>query len=71
MTSMNHLMQSVESSANKQRELSGEVNLHIQSIASTSEQNLAATRAVKEHSNELKEQVDEFHQLAKRFEDKS
>ncbi|WP_425666964.1 methyl-accepting chemotaxis protein [Vibrio tubiashii] len=70
MTSMNHLMQSVESSANKQRELSSEVNLHIQSIASTSEQNLAATRAVKEHSNELKEQVDEFHQLAKRFEDK-
>ncbi|KJY84002.1 chemotaxis protein [Vibrio galatheae] len=70
MTSMNDLMQSVEDSANKQRELSSAVNLHIQSIASTAEQNLAATHDVKAHSHQLKGQVEEFYQLAKRFEDK-
>ncbi|MFA0425948.1 methyl-accepting chemotaxis protein, partial [Vibrio sp. 10N.222.54.A1] len=50
MQSMNELMQSVESSAHKQRELSSEVNLHMQSIASTAEQNLVATHSVKDHS---------------------
>lgn len=71
MKSMNDLMQSVENSAGNQRRLSSDVNLHIQSIASTAEQNLDATRSVKEHSQELKDQVDEFHQLARRFEEKS
>ncbi|WP_241959357.1 methyl-accepting chemotaxis protein, partial [Vibrio cyclitrophicus] len=70
MQSMNELMQSVESSAHKQRQLSSDVNLHMQSIASTAEQNLVATHSVKDHSKELKEQVNEFYQLAKRFEEK-
>ncbi|MEZ8101817.1 methyl-accepting chemotaxis protein [Vibrio bivalvicida] len=70
MHSMSDLMQSVDSSAIKQRELSSEVNLHIHSIASTAEQNLAATHSVKENANDLKGQVNEFYQLAKRFEDK-
>ena len=70
MQSMNELMQSVESSAHKQRQLSSDVNLHMQSIASTAEQNLVATHSVKDHSTELKEQVNEFYQLAKRFEEK-
>jgi methyl-accepting chemotaxis protein/aerotaxis receptor len=70
MQSMNELMQSVENSAHKQRTLSSEVNLHMQSIASTAEQNLVATHSVKDHSTELKEQVNEFCQLAKRFEEK-
>ncbi|MEZ9579268.1 MULTISPECIES: hypothetical protein [unclassified Vibrio] len=42
----------------------------MQSIASTAEQNLVATHSVKDHSTELKEQVNEFYQLAKRFEEK-
>ena len=70
MQSMNELMQSVESSAHKQRQLSSDVNLHMQSIASTAEQNLVATHSVKDHSKDLKEQVNEFYQLAKRFEEK-
>ncbi|MEZ8297041.1 methyl-accepting chemotaxis protein [Vibrio splendidus] len=70
MQSMNDLMQSVESSAHKQRQLSSDVNLHMQSIASTAEQNLVATHSVKDHSTELKEQVNEFYHLAKRFEEK-
>lgn len=70
MESMSVLMQSVESSADKQRQLTSEVNLHIQSIASTAEQNLAATHSVKDHSRDLKDQVQEFYQLARRFEEK-
>ena len=69
MQSMNELMQSVESSSYKQRQLSSDANLHMQSIASTAEQNLVATHAVKDHSTELKEQVNEFYHLAKRFEE--
>ena len=70
MNSMNELMQAVEDSAGQQRQLSADVNMHIQSIASTAEQNLAATHSVKENSTELKEQVREFYKLAKRFEEK-
>ncbi|MFM2587062.1 methyl-accepting chemotaxis protein [Vibrio sp. TBV020] len=70
MQNMNELISSVESSANQQRELTSEVSSHIQSIASTAEQNLAATHSVKEHSKDLKLQVEEFHHLAKRFEEK-
>ncbi|KOO15706.1 chemotaxis protein [Vibrio xuii] len=70
MQQMNELINSVESSANQQRELTNDVSSHIQSIASTAEQNLAATHSVKEHSNDLKAQVEEFHHLAKRFEEK-
>ena len=70
MGQMNQLMQSVESAANQQRQLTSDVNLHIQSIASTAEQNQAATHSVKENSNDLKNQVGEFHLLAQRFEEK-
>lgn len=70
MNSMNELMQAVEDSAGQQRQLSADVNMHIQSIASTAEQNLTATHSVKENSTELKEQVREFYKLAKRFEEK-
>ncbi|WP_076590357.1 methyl-accepting chemotaxis protein [Vibrio ostreicida] len=70
MQSMNTLMAKVEESANRQRQLSGNVNQHIHSIASASEQNLAATHLVNEHSQELRSQVNEFYQLAQRFEEK-
>ncbi|MFN3017214.1 methyl-accepting chemotaxis protein [Vibrio coralliilyticus] len=70
MQSMNDLMTTVEDAATKQRQLSGDVNLHIQSIASAAEQNLAATHSVNQHSQELRNQVNEFYQLAQRFEEK-
>jgi methyl-accepting chemotaxis protein/aerotaxis receptor len=70
MASMSDLMSSVQASSDKQRELSSEVNHHIQSIATTAEQNLAATQSVKQSTDELNGQVAEFYQLAKRFEDK-
>lgn len=70
MTSMNELMQAVEDSAGQQRQLSMDVNMHIQSIASTAEQNLAATHSVRENASQLKDQVSEFYHLAKRFEEK-
>ncbi|UTT86178.1 methyl-accepting chemotaxis protein [Vibrio pelagius] len=70
MGQMNQLMQSVENAANQQRQLTSDVNLHIQSIASTAEQNQAATHSVKENSDDLKNQVGEFHMLAQRFEEK-
>lgn len=70
MQSMNSLMQTVEDSAHQQRQLSSDVNLHIQSIASTAEQNLAAAQVVKHHSGDLKLQVNQFNMLAKRFEEK-
>lgn len=70
MKAMNELMQAVEDSAGQQRQLSTDVNMHIQSIASTAEQNLAATHSVKENALQLKGQVSEFYQLAKRFEEK-
>lgn len=67
MSSMNELMQSVECSADKQRQLASDVNLHVQSLASTAEQNLAATQVVKTNSTQLKGQVDQFYNLAKQF----
>ncbi|EEX93852.1 methyl-accepting chemotaxis protein [Vibrio orientalis CIP 102891 = ATCC 33934] len=70
MQQMHELINSVESSANQQRQLTNDVSSHIQSIAATAEQNLAATHSVKEHSTDLKAQVEEFHHLAKRFEEK-
>ncbi|WP_159652689.1 methyl-accepting chemotaxis protein [Vibrio atypicus] len=70
MQSMSQLMQSVENSVDVQRNLSSDVNAHIQSIASTAEQNLSATYSVSEHSKALNEQVNEFYLLAKRFEEK-
>ncbi|MDA0120928.1 methyl-accepting chemotaxis protein [Vibrio sp. T11.5] len=70
MQSMNDLMSTVEDAATKQRQLSSDVNLHIQSIASAAEQNLAATHSVNLHSQELRNQVNEFYQLAQRFEEK-
>lgn len=69
MKMMNQLMQDVEDSAGQQRQLSMDVNTHIQSIASTAEQNLAATHSVKENAIHLKSQVSEFYNLAKRFEE--
>ncbi|MEF1300144.1 methyl-accepting chemotaxis protein, partial [Vibrio parahaemolyticus] len=56
--------------ANNQLKLSSDVNQHIHSIASTAEQNLAATHSVEQNSRQLKEQVQDFYQLAIRFEDK-
>ncbi len=70
MQSMGQLMNSVEQAAQSQRKLSSEVSAHIQSIAATAEQNLAATYSVNEHSKALNLQVQEFHLLAKRFEEK-
>ncbi len=70
MQSMNQLMTSVESVAHQQRQLSGDVNTYIQSIASTAEQNLKTTYSVNSTSKELKNQVNEFYQLAQRFEEK-
>ncbi len=70
MQTMSGLMVDVAQTADNQLTLASDVNLHIQSIASTAEQNLAATHSVEENSLQLKEQVKDFYQLALRFEDK-
>ncbi|KJR35550.1 hypothetical protein BOO91_13385 [Vibrio navarrensis] len=70
MQSMDSLMEDVADSANKQLTLSRDVNQHIHSIASAAEQNLAATRIVEENSLKLKDQVNEFYQLAERFQER-
>nr|WP_319534503.1 PAS domain-containing methyl-accepting chemotaxis protein [uncultured Vibrio sp.] len=70
MQTMSGLMVDVAQTADSQLKLASDVNLHIQSIASTAEQNLAATHSVEENSLQLKEQVKDFYQLALRFEDK-
>ncbi|MCF7480851.1 methyl-accepting chemotaxis protein [Vibrio sp. J1-1] len=71
MKTMSGLMVDVAQTADNQLKLASDVNLHIQSIASTAEQNLAATHSVEQNSLQLKEQVKDFYQLALRFEDKS
>ena len=70
MHSMDNLMKVVEDASMKQRRLSEDVNLHIQSIASAAEKNLTATQSVNQHSHELRNQVNEFYHLAQRFEEK-
>ncbi|AUI88433.1 hypothetical protein BS333_19085 [Vibrio azureus] len=70
MQSMSGLMVDVADSADKQLQLSSDVNQHIHSIASTAEQNLAATNSVEQNSRQLKEQVQDFYQLANQFEEK-
>jgi methyl-accepting chemotaxis protein len=70
MQTMSGLMVDVAQTADNQLKLASDVNLHIQSIASTAEQNLAATHSVEQNSLQLKEQVKDFYQLALRFEDK-
>ncbi|MDF2152735.1 methyl-accepting chemotaxis protein [Vibrio sp. CAU 1672] len=70
MQAMSGLMVDVADAASSQQQLSSEVNHHIHSIASTAEQNLAATHVVEQHSLKLKDQVHEFYQIAERFEDK-
>ncbi|WP_423840965.1 methyl-accepting chemotaxis protein [Vibrio mytili] len=70
MQSMSGLMINVAQTADNQLKLASDVNLHIQSIASTAEQNLAATHSVEQSSIDLKEQVNDFYQLALRFEHK-
>ncbi|MDW2035196.1 methyl-accepting chemotaxis protein, partial [Vibrio sp. 665] len=70
MQSMSGLMVDVAEAANNQLKLSSDVNQHIHSIASTAEQDLAATHSVEQNSRQLKEQVQDFYQLAIRFEDK-
>ncbi|MGR5409824.1 methyl-accepting chemotaxis protein [Vibrio sp. PNB22_8_1] len=70
MQTMSGLMVNVAESANKQLQLSSDVNQHIHSIASTAEQNLAATYSVEQNSRQLKEQVQDFYRLANQFEEK-
>jgi len=70
MQTMSGLMVDVAEAANNQLKLSSDVNQHIHSIASTAEQNLAATHSVEQNSRQLKDQVQDFYQLALRFEDK-
>ncbi|HDM8045069.1 TPA: methyl-accepting chemotaxis protein [Vibrio campbellii] len=70
MQTMSGLMVNVADSANKQLQLSSDVNQHIHSIASTAEQNLAATYSVEQNSKQLKEQVQDFYRLANQFEEK-
>jgi methyl-accepting chemotaxis protein/aerotaxis receptor len=70
MQTMSDLMVNVAESANKQLELSSDVNQHIHSIASTAEQNLAATHTVDQNSQKLKERVQDFYRLAQQFEEK-
>ncbi|RTZ18324.1 hypothetical protein EJ063_05955 [Vibrio aquaticus] len=67
---MNQLINAVEQSAHQQRELTSEVSQHIHSIAQAAEHNLEATHTVNDGSNDLKEKVVEFYQLAQRFEEK-
>ncbi len=70
MQTMSGLMVDIAQTADNQLKLASDVNLHIQSIASTAEQNLAATHSVEQNSQQLKAQVKDFYQLALRFEDK-
>ncbi|GLT18094.1 hypothetical protein GCM10007938_18720 [Vibrio zhanjiangensis] len=70
MHSMDRLMKVVEDASMKQRRLSEDVNLHIQSIALAAEKNLTATQTVNQHSHQLRNQVNEFYHLAQRFEEK-
>lgn len=70
MVSMNGLIGKIADSANNQLLLSSEVSQHIHSIASSAEQNLTATNTVAQSSVQLKEQVQQFYQLAKQFEEK-
>ncbi|MEF1305094.1 methyl-accepting chemotaxis protein, partial [Vibrio owensii] len=70
MQTMSGLMVNVADSANKQLQLSSDVNQHIHSIASTAEQNLAATHSVEQNSKQLKDQVQDFYRLAIQFEEK-
>ena len=61
---------SMANSAQNQRHLTGELHCHIHSIASAAEQNLVATESVQQFSQVMSEKVDEFRQLAKRFEER-
>ncbi|AXY02811.1 PAS domain-containing protein [Vibrio alfacsensis] len=70
MQAMSDLMVNVADSARKQRQLSGDVSQYIHSIASTAEENLAATHSVEQSSELLKQQVRNFHRLANQFEEK-
>lgn len=70
MQSMSGLMRDVDVTAEKQRQLSEVVNEHIHSIELAAESNLAATSQVESSSQALKAHVDDFRQLAYRFEEK-
>ncbi|WGY45184.1 methyl-accepting chemotaxis protein [Vibrio sp. ABG19] len=70
LAQMQSIISDMAHSATAQRELTSEVNQHIHSIASMATQNLAATNTVEEFSQQMNERVDDFGQLAKRFEEK-
>ncbi|MBY7818482.1 methyl-accepting chemotaxis protein [Vibrio fluvialis] len=67
---MHNIVGDMAKSATAQRELTSEVNQHVHSIASMATQNLAATNMVEEYSKDMNARVDDFRQLAKRFEEK-
>jgi methyl-accepting chemotaxis protein len=67
---MHNIVGDMAKSATAQRELTSEVNQHVHSIASMATQNLAATNMVEEYSRDMNARVDDFRQLAKRFEEK-
>ncbi|MFG0884970.1 methyl-accepting chemotaxis protein [Vibrio sp. CJQ_6] len=70
LVDMHSIVADMAKSATAQRELTSEVNQHVHSIASMATQNLAATNMVEEYSRDMNARVDEFRQLAKRFEEK-
>ncbi|WPC75663.1 methyl-accepting chemotaxis protein [Vibrio porteresiae] len=66
---LHHNISSMANSAQNQRHLTGELHTHIHSIASAAEQNLVATESVHQFSQVMNKKVDEFRQLAERFEE--
>ncbi|WP_195723408.1 methyl-accepting chemotaxis protein [Vibrio furnissii] len=70
LVDMHSIVADMAKSATAQRELTSEVNQHVHSIASMATQNLAATNMVEAYSRDMNARVDDFRQLAKRFEEK-
>ncbi|ELR66081.1 Methyl-accepting chemotaxis protein [Photobacterium marinum] len=70
MQSINELISEVSTSASQQEQLSEQTNQHIHAIAEASQQNLQEVAQVEQSSSTLKKRVDDFHQLAARFEEK-
>ncbi len=70
MVSMQELVTEVANSADNQLKLSSDVNMHIHSVASAAEENLAASSTVEQSSATLKNRVVDFYKLADQFSEK-
>ncbi|MEJ2764762.1 PAS domain-containing methyl-accepting chemotaxis protein [Photobacterium sp. MCCC 1A19761] len=70
MQAISALIGQVSGSASEQEHLSAQTSQHVHAIAQASQQNLDEVSQVEHTSLMLKEKVDDFHQLAARFEEK-